>query len=120
MREIKKSRLVFIMCACFALVAAFALAGCSGGGDEGAEAPAEDAAAAAADAAALPTITPGTLTVATGNPAYPPYVMDDAPESGKGFEAALTYAVAEKMGFSADQVVWVRTRSEERRCRERV
>ncbi|MBR2836475.1 MAG: amino acid ABC transporter substrate-binding protein [Coriobacteriales bacterium] len=55
------------------------------------------------------TVTPGKLTVATGNPAWPPYVMNDAPESGEGFEAALTYAVAEKMGFKAEDVVWVRT-----------
>lgn len=55
------------------------------------------------------TLKDGVLTVATGNPAYFPWVIDDAPESGKGFEAAVAYAVAEKMGFDADQVAWVRT-----------
>lgn len=35
-------------------------------------------------------------------------MIDDAPESGEGFEAAVAYAVAEKMGFAADDVVWVR------------
>ncbi|MBO6854118.1 MAG: amino acid ABC transporter substrate-binding protein [Marivivens sp.] len=54
------------------------------------------------------TITDGVLTIATGNPAYYPWVMDDAPESGQGFEAAVAYAVAEQMGFAADQVVWTR------------
>lgn len=52
---------------------------------------------------------PGTLTVATGEPAFPPYVIDDTPESGEGFESAVVYAVAERLGFSADQVTWVRT-----------
>ena len=55
------------------------------------------------------TLTDGTLTIATGNPAYYPWVMDDAPESGNGFEAAVAYALAEKMGFAAGNVEWVRT-----------
>ena len=55
------------------------------------------------------TLTDGTLTIATGNPAYYPWVLNDAPESGEGFEAAVAYAVAAEMGFSADQVTWVRT-----------
>lgn len=55
------------------------------------------------------TLTDGTLTVATGNPAYFPWVIDDAPETKQGFEAAVAYAVAEKMGFSDDQVTWVRS-----------
>ena len=55
------------------------------------------------------TLTEGKLTIATGNPAYYPWVMDDSPESGEGFEAAVAYALAEKMGFSAEDVVWTRT-----------
>lgn len=66
------------------------------------------AAVAAEQCAAGKTLEEGTLTIATGNPAYFPWVIDDAPESGKGFEAAVAYAVADKMGFSADQVKWVR------------
>ena len=54
-------------------------------------------------------VTPGKLTIATGEPAYYPYVIDDAPESGEGFEAAVAYAVAEELGFAAEDVVWVRT-----------
>ncbi|WP_169077594.1 transporter substrate-binding domain-containing protein [Microcella alkalica] len=54
-------------------------------------------------------VTPGKFTVATGEPAYYPYVIDDAPESGEGFEAAVAYAVAEELGFAAEDVVWVRT-----------
>ncbi len=39
--------------------------------------------------------------------------MNDAPESGEGFEAAVAYAVADKMGFNADAVTWVRTSFDE-------
>lgn len=35
--------------------------------------------------------------------------MNDDPESGEGFEAALVYALAEQMGFAKEDVVWVRT-----------
>lgn len=59
------------------------------------------------------TLTDGVLTVATGNPAYYPWVADDNPESGKGFEAAVAYAIADAMGFSKDQVTWVRTSFDE-------
>lgn len=59
------------------------------------------------------TLEEGVLTIATGNPAYYPWVIDDAPESGQGFEAAVAYAVAAEMGFGADQVTWVRTSFDE-------
>ncbi|MDR1412400.1 MAG: ABC transporter substrate-binding protein [Actinomycetes bacterium] len=55
------------------------------------------------------TLTPGKLTIATGQPAYPPWVEDDKPESGAGFEAAVAYAIADKLGFAKEDVVWVRT-----------
>lgn len=61
------------------------------------------------DAAALETVTDGVLTIATGEPAYEPWVLNDDPESGEGFEAAVAYAVAEELGFAYEDVVWVRT-----------
>lgn len=61
------------------------------------------------DCAAGKTLTEGMLTVATGNPAYYPWVLDDAPETGQGFEAAVAYAVAAELGFAPDKVTWVRT-----------
>jgi polar amino acid transport system substrate-binding protein len=76
---------------------AFALTGC---------APADTA---ATDESAITTITPGKLTIGTGLPAYPPYVIDDAPETGEGFEAAVAYAIAAELGFTAENVEWVRT-----------
>jgi len=36
------------------------------------------------------TLTAGKFTVATGNPAYSPYVNAYKAESGKGFESAVT------------------------------
>jgi polar amino acid transport system substrate-binding protein len=53
-------------------------------------------------------INPGMLTVGTSDPVYPPWMMNDSPESGEGFENALIYALAAEMGFERDQVQWVR------------
>ena len=67
-------------------------------------------ASAAADCAAGKTIEPDKLTIATGDPAFPPYVINDAtPEDGQGFEAAVAMAVARELGFTGAAVTWVRT-----------
>jgi polar amino acid transport system substrate-binding protein len=68
-----------------------------------------ESASASCEKADLATIESGMLTIATGEPAYYPWVIDDAPESGQGFEAAVAYAVATQLGFSKDEVKWVRT-----------
>jgi polar amino acid transport system substrate-binding protein len=63
----------------------------------------------------LPLKTEGTLTVATGEPAFPPWVSgvdaegNDDPTTGEGFESALVYAVADQLGIAEEDVVWVRT-----------
>jgi len=59
------------------------------------------------------TLAEGTLTIGTGNPAFSPWVENDAPESGEGFEAAVAYAVAAAMGFDNANVAWVRTSFDE-------
>jgi polar amino acid transport system substrate-binding protein len=51
--------------------------------------------------------TPGTLTIGTDQPAYPPYFEDNDPTNGNGFESAVAYALATNLGFTADQVTWV-------------
>jgi polar amino acid transport system substrate-binding protein len=61
----------------------------------------------------LQTLTAGKLTIGTGLPAYEPWVVGDAPESGEGFEAAVAYAIAAELGFAAEDVVWVRTTFDE-------
>lgn len=58
---------------------------------------------------ACPTISSGKLTIATGAPAFEPWVVGDAPESGEGFEAAIAYAVAGELGYANENIVWVRT-----------
>jgi polar amino acid transport system substrate-binding protein len=64
----------------------------------------------------LTLTTAGKLTIGTDNPAFPPYFDPDPkdpawalgnPKNGKGFESAVAYAVAEKLGFSKDEVTWV-------------
>jgi len=77
------------------------------GGSSSAEATAT--ATAAADACApdqLALVNAGQLTVGTDKPAYPPYFEDDDPSNGKGFESAVTYAIAEQLGFTEDAVKW--------------
>jgi polar amino acid transport system substrate-binding protein len=74
------------------------------------------ACAPTADTAGTPAsdyVTDGKLTIGTGQPAYYPWVLDDAPESGEGFEAAVAYAVADELGFDKSDVVWVRSTFEQ-------
>ena len=56
----------------------------------------------------LELFTEGKLTVATDEPAWGPWVLDNNPESGEGFESALVYAIADYLGFAKEDVVWVR------------
>jgi len=80
---------------------------------------ATDTASPAADECApenLPVFEPGQLTISTSNPVFPPWFVgkvegsdwkNPSPEAGKGFEGAFAYALAEELGFSEDEVVWV-------------
>lgn len=83
--------------------------GADDGADEGTDEGDGEAAADECSPDALATVEPGTLTVATGDPAFPPWVENDDPESGEGFEAAIVYALADELGFAAEDVTWVRT-----------
>ncbi len=72
-------------------------------------------------AANLTTLAAGKLTIGTDNPAYSPYFLprdggnkppwttkfSGDPTTGTGFESAVAYAVADKLGFTKDQVAWV-------------
>jgi polar amino acid transport system substrate-binding protein len=89
------------------LTAALFLVAC--GDDDSSSSKPTAKATAAADACSkdnLKTKSPGTLTVATDKPAYPPYFEDDNPANGKGFESAVAYAIATKLGYSKDEVKW--------------
>lgn len=70
-----------------------------------------DSASASADACATDALalkTAGQLTVGTDSPAYEPWFVDNDPANGEGFESAVTYAVAAQLGFSKDQVTWIK------------
>jgi polar amino acid transport system substrate-binding protein len=54
----------------------------------------------------LSTRTTGKLTIGTDNPAYPPWFVDNKPNNGKGYEAAVAYNVAERLGYPAAGVTW--------------
>ena len=86
------------------IAAALTLTGCGPFGSDS-----SDSASASCEIGELATITEGKLTIATGEPAYYPWVIDDKPESGEGFEGAVAYAVAKQLGFDAADVTWVRT-----------
>ncbi len=90
---------------------------------EAASAAPSAAPSASADACAkssLALLTPGKLTIGTDNPAYPPYFApkdggntppwdkdQGDPNTGKGFESAVAYAIANQLGFAATDVSWV-------------
>ena len=65
--------------------------------------------AAACEPGEMPLEQEGVLTVATGEPVFEPWMVDDDPSNQQGFESALTYAVAEELGFAPEDVTWVRT-----------
>lgn len=82
-------------------------------GATGATAPTDPAACAAQ----VELVEAGVLTIGTDNPAYPPYFAGgetkehpewkfNDPYTGEGFEAAVAYEVAARLGFDRDAVVW--------------
>jgi len=65
--------------------------------------------------ATLELTTPGKLTIATDNPSFPPWFIGKKADSPwdptttptkKGYEAGVAYAVAHKLGFTDQDVVW--------------
>ena len=86
------------------LLAALLLASCSSSDGDSANGGSTDC-----TPDALQTVEAGVLTIATGEPAYYPWVIDDKPESGEGFEAAVAYAVAAELGYEPSAVKWIRT-----------
>lgn len=58
----------------------------------------------------MPTKTAGKLTIGTDDPAYEPWFKDNKPENGEGFESAVAHAVAEKLGYGREDLIWIRVR----------
>jgi polar amino acid transport system substrate-binding protein len=101
----RRTRIAVLM-----LSLAIVLVGCGDDDDE----PAGDSGTTApsgeeASCDPLPTKEEGKLTVATGEPAFEPWIVEDDPTNGEGFESAVTYAVAEELGIAKDAVSWTRT-----------
>jgi len=100
--------LVFLL----ALLAGVAMLGVAGCGDDDSD---SDSGSATTGTVSLDECTPdsletlssGTLTVATDSPAFPPYFEDDDPTNGQGFESAVAYAIADKLGYAESDVEWV-------------
>jgi polar amino acid transport system substrate-binding protein len=97
-------------------VMALAIAAAAVGGRSGSAAAAPSASCAKAD---LKLVKDGQLSIGTDNPAYPPWFAGgetkgrpwkiNDPAKGQGFESAVAYAVAKRLGFTGTQVVWVYT-----------
>jgi len=51
--------------------------------------------------------TSGTLTIATDNPGYTPWFVNNKPTNGKGYESAVGYAIAKTLGVAKKNVKWV-------------
>jgi len=105
----KKLSLLFSMLIFLALL----LTACGGGTDATVE---EAPAVEESDMCAVENLAlyePGKLTVATGEPVFEPWMVDDDPSNAKGYESAFVYALAEQMGFAPEDVQWVRTSFDE-------
>jgi polar amino acid transport system substrate-binding protein len=93
------------------LTLAVVTVGCGSSGSDSASKSTTTAAdgTASCKTADLPLKDAGTLKVATGDPAFEPWVVDDKPENGKGYESAVVYAVADQLGIDKGDVTWTRT-----------
>jgi polar amino acid transport system substrate-binding protein len=84
-----------------------AAAACAPESDGGSTA-SEGSSSSSCDVDSLPLRTDGQLTIATDSPAYEPWFTDNDPTNGQGYESAVAYAVAKQLGFTEDQVTWVK------------
>ena len=84
-----------------------ALAACAPADENTTAAPSASASGNNCPAGALQTKTAGKLTIGTDNPVYEPWFSDNKPSNGKGFESAVAYQVAQRLGYPAESVTWV-------------
>jgi len=90
-----------------ALITACGSSSPSASGTAGASPSASPTAASCSNAAVQKDLYQrGVLTVATDKPAYPPWFEANNPSNGKGYEGAVTYAIAKQLGFTRSQVHW--------------
>jgi polar amino acid transport system substrate-binding protein len=90
-----------------ALLALLALAAAGCGSSDTSSSGSTQASAANCNPKKLQTQTAGQLTVATDQPAFPPYFINNDPTNGKGFESAVAYAIGDQLGYKKPEVKWV-------------
>ena len=98
----------------FVVLLSMLATGCGGSSNKASDTTAT-AAAASCDKGSLNLVNAGQLTVGTDNPAFPPWFGGaekapwkvSNPYSGQGYESAVTYAVAGKLGFAKGDVKWI-------------
>ena len=95
-----------VILAATALVAAAGLAACGSSGSSASGGTTAAPASCSNSAIQGELYSRGALTVATDKPAYPPWFESNDPANGKGYESAVTYAVAKQLGFTRGQVHW--------------
>ncbi len=104
----------FVLAAAVAVAAAAGLPACgsTGAGSSGASAGAGGANASPVSCTRASIqhelYHPGVLTAATDEPAFAPWFVTNTPANGKGYESAVTYAIAARLGFRKSQVMWVK------------
>jgi len=106
---------VAAMAAIAVLAASAGLAGCASESSSSSAASGTSSSAAASASAASCSnsaiqsqlYAKGMLTVATDKPVYPPWFVNNKPTNGQGYESAVTYAVAKKLGFAKSEVKWI-------------
>jgi polar amino acid transport system substrate-binding protein len=101
----------FIVAVCAAVVVTGGLAAC-GSSTNGGSSPKAGGSASAASCTksglSSQLNTAGKLTVATDNPVYPPWFVQNTPTNGKGYESAVAYAIGKQLGFAKSDVTWVK------------
>ena len=99
----------FLVAACTAAVLGGGLVACGSTASNGGSSATPGASAASCTKSGLKHLlrTPGVLTVATDNPVYTPWFVSNTPTNGKGYESAVAYAIASKLGFPKSKVTWV-------------
>jgi polar amino acid transport system substrate-binding protein len=102
----------FIVAVCAAVVVTGGLAACGSSTGSGGSSPKAGGSASAASCTksglSSQLHTAGKLTVATDNPVYPPWFVQNTPTNGKGYESAVAYAIGKQLGFAKSDVTWVK------------
>jgi polar amino acid transport system substrate-binding protein len=108
-------RQIFLAAALLLGVLAFVAAGCGSTNKSSSGTTTGTTSASCSNKDDLNLVTTDQLTIGTDNPAFPPWfggtphkpwqVSD--PNSGEGYESAVAFAVAKKLGFEKSEVKWI-------------